>query len=140
MKETAVLVICALVAGLVMVCGGFYIKSLQTDLKSAEDAVATARKATLARDAIITEMLKKQRLNDQARKQLDADRAGIRSDLAAREITIRNLQNENIELRSWTALALPDAVVRMQQHGPITGAAAYRERVHKSAAVQPAGR
>lgn len=140
MKESAVLIIGAVVAGLMMLCGGFYIESLQTELKAAQEDVTTAQQATVDRDETIRLMLEKQRLNDQARKKLDASRASIRLALADRETTIRNLQNENIEMRAWAALALPDAVVRMQQHGPFTGATAYRERVSKSAAVQPASR
>lgn len=129
----------AIVAGLLALCAGQYIKSQGDQLEAAQGAITQAKKETKGRDEIISNLLKKKRRNDAARKELETQQTGIRATLATRESMIRKLQNENAELRAWAAVSLPDAVVRLHQHGQITGAAAYRERVLQGAAVQPAG-
>jgi LysB family phage lysis regulatory protein len=139
MKEIAAKLVCGLLAALLVLSGGLYIKSLRAELETAQDDIEDAHQDTLDRDETIRKLLAAQRRNDLARKQLQTAQTGIRSQLATRESLIRKLQNENDQFRAWAALSLPDAVVRLRQHGEITGAAAYRERMSQGAAVQPAG-
>jgi LysB family phage lysis regulatory protein len=127
----------ALVA-LLGIAGFFYVRALQADLAKSEADLTTAQATTAARDTTIRQLLERDRRNDQALKQLNTDREGIQATLALRETTIRNLERENAEMRAWAAAPLPGPVVRLLDHGQITGAAAYRERMSAGAALQSA--
>lgn len=117
----------------------FYVRGLRADLANTRADLTTAQAATAARDTTIRQLIERDRRNDQALKQLNTDREGIQATLALRETTIRNLERENAEMRAWAASPLPGPVVRLLDHGQITGAAAYRERMSAGAALQPAG-
>lgn len=129
----------AVVAGLLAVAAGFYIASLRSQLELAGEELATAKQGVVDRDNIIGQLRETERTNDLARARLEGERSGIRSLLETRENQIRNLQRENDEYRAWAAIAVPLPVSRMREHGPIVGAAAYRERMSQGAALPPAG-
>lgn len=140
MRAAGVAIVCAALAGLLALCGGFYIRTLHDELETSQKAAKEAKQATEDRDETIRKLLASKRRNDLARKRLDENQGGIRAMLADRETNMRKLQNENPETRAWSAVSLPDVVVRLRQHGPITGAADYRKRMHESGTLQPAGR
>lgn len=139
MKDIAGQLVALVLVVLLGVAGFFYVHALQADLDKAKTDLTAAQAQTLERDATIRQLLERDRRNAQALEQLETTRAGIQATLAVRETTIRNLERENAEMRSWAAAPLPGPVVRLLEHGPITGAAAYRERMSAGAAVQPAG-
>ena len=128
-----------LLALLLVLSAGLYIKSLRSSLEAARNDTKAATKVATERADVIRTMAAKQRINEAALKQLANEQADIRVDLANRKATIKKLETENAEMRAWAVGPLPDAVVRLQQHGPVTGAAAYRQRVPAGTAVQPAG-
>jgi len=121
------------------VAGFFYVHALHSDLDKAKTDLTTAQEKTAERDTTIRQLLERDRLNTQALAKLETTRAGIQADLDLRATMIRKLESENAELRSWAAAPLPGPVVRLLEHGQITGAAAYRERMSAGAALQPAG-
>lgn len=125
----------ALLAG----AGAWYLFSLRADLHSAEEERDDALQAQFDRDAVIKQLQETARKNELARKALATTQSAIRSSLGDREILIRNLQNENAELRDWAAVSLPAAVVGLRDHETITGAADYRKHLSSSSALQPAG-
>jgi LysB family phage lysis regulatory protein len=129
----------ALLALLLAGAGGWYIYALRADLHTAQDERDDAQQATLDRDTVIKGLQDTAKRNEAARAKLETSQAGIRSTLTDRETLIRNLQNENAELRTWATGPVPAAVVRLREHEAITGAAAYREYVSRSSALQSAG-
>lgn len=129
----------AVVAGLLAVAAGFYIASLRSQLDLAAEELTHAKQGVVDRDNIIGQLRETERTNDLARARLEGERSGIRSLLETRENQIRNLQRENDEYRAWAAIAVPLPVSRMREHGPIVGAAAYRERMSPGPGLPPAG-
>ena len=140
MKDLAGQLVALVLVILLGVAGFFYVHALHADLDKARTDLTDAQGKTAERDATIRQLLERDRQNAKALQQLETTRDGIQATLAVRETTIRNLERENAEMRSWAAAPLPVPVVRLLDHGQITGAAAYRERMSASAAVQPAGR
>jgi len=140
MKDLAGQLVALVLVILLGVAGFFYVHALHADLDKARTDLTDAQGKTAERDATIRQLLERDRQNAKALQQLETTRDGIQATLAVRETTIRNLERENAEMRSWAAAPLPDPVVRLLDHGQITGAAAYRERMSAGAAVQPAGR
>jgi LysB family phage lysis regulatory protein len=140
MNGLAARIVAALGAILIALAAFWYVRSLRAELATAKQAEATARQGNADRDATIRELQLYARRNEAARARLESDRDAIRSNLATRELTIRNLENENAEFRAWSAVAVPAVVSRLRDHGTITGAAAYRERLSGRDALQPAGR
>lgn len=139
MKDMAGKLVTIALVFLLGLAGFFYVDALQADLDKAKTDLTAAQDATAARDTTIRQLLERDRRNGKVLQQLAKDSAGIQDTLDARETMIRNLERENAELRSWAVAPLPAPVVRLLEHGQITGAAAYRERMSSSAAVQPAG-
>jgi LysB family phage lysis regulatory protein len=139
MKDIAGKLVALALVVLLGATGFFYVHALHADLDKAKTDLTDAQCKTAERDATIRQLLERDRQNAKALQQLETTRAGIEATLAVRETTIRNLERENAEMRSWAAAPLPGPVVRLLEHGQITGAAAYRERMSAGAAVQPAG-
>lgn len=139
MKEIGVRLASWLLVALLGVSAAWYVQSLRGQLAQAISRTDQAIKGNTERDEVIRKLLALQRRQEHARKALETEQAGIRSTLASRETLIERLQNENVELRTWAAVALPEPVVRLRQHGTITGAADYRQRVLASPALRPAG-
>lgn len=139
MNQIAERIVCGLVACLVATAGILYVRSLHSELETAHTALTTATQGIADRDDTILEMQRYQRQNEAARAKLEDERTGIKTALFNRETLIRNLENENAELRAWSAVALPDAVIRLREHAPQTGATAYRESVRERDALHPAG-
>lgn len=119
--------------------GLLYVKGLRADLATVSQERDTARADKADREETIRRLLVKERENDKARRQLADARRGLLADLDTRETLIRKLENENADLRAWNAVPLPGPVVRLHEHGPITGAAAYRQRMLSSGALPAAG-
>lgn len=139
MKDIAVRVLMALAAVPAVLAAFWYVQSLRADLETAKQAEQTARQGNADRDATIRELRLYERKNAEARARLEADQTGIRSNLATRELLIRDLQNENKELRDWSAVRLPGVVIGLRDHPATTGAAAYRERMRSSDALHTSG-
>lgn len=139
MKDIAGQLVALALVVLLGVAGFFYVHALHADLDAARTDLTTAQAKTAERDATIRQLLERDRQNAKALQQLETDRAGIQATLDLRETTIRNLERENAEMRTWAAAPLPAAVVRLLDHPQLTGAAAYRERMSAGPAVQPAG-
>ena len=139
MKDIAGQLVALALVILLGVAGFFYVHALHADLDAARTDLTAAQARTAERDTTIRQLLERDRQNAKALQQLETNRAGIQATLALRETTIRNLERENAEMRTWAAAPLPAAVVRLLDHPQLTGAAAYRERMSAGPAVQPAG-
>ena len=139
MKDIAGQLVALVLVILLGVAGFFYVHALHTDLDKAKTDLTAAQGKTAERDATIRQLLERDRQNAKALQQLQTTRDGIQATLDVRETMIRKLESENAELRSWAAAPLPAPVVRLLEHGQITGAAAYRERMSADPAVHPAG-
>ncbi len=117
----------------------WYVDELRDDLQASQKDLATASQAAMDSQEVIRTLQATQRRNDLARKRLEATQAGIRTELASRETLIRTLQDENEQIRAWAAARLPGPVVRLREHGPIVGAAGYRQFLSGGAALPSAG-
>jgi LysB family phage lysis regulatory protein len=115
-----------------------YVDGLQAKLAKAEGDTKAAQEAIAARDEVITELRDLAHRRDLVAARMEGERDGIRQGANNREILMRKLQDENAEIRSWAAAAVPGPVVRLREHGPITGAAAYRQFLSEGAGLQPA--
>lgn len=130
----------ALLAVVVLaILGYLYVDGLQAKLAKAESDVDIANQA--ATDAVdtITRLRELVKRREVAAAKLEGERNGIRSALEDREILMRKLVDENAEIRSWAAAAVPAPVARLREHGPIVGAAAYRQHLSEGAALPAAG-
>ena len=63
----------------------------------------------------------------------------LRRGLAERERTIKELSHEDPDMRAWVVEPLPGAARGLRERPALTGAAAYRDWLSRSGAVQPAG-
>ena len=129
----------ALLVAVLAAAAGIYVTDMRGDLTRTRADLEAAQAKTTERDATIRQLLERDRRNNAALAALKTTQTGIQSSLAARETTMRKLEDENAELRAWAAVPVPDPVVRLLEHGPLTGAAAYRERMSPGAAVHAAG-
>lgn len=139
MNSIALRVLMALAAVLAALAAFWYVQSLRAELETAQLNEKTARQGIADRDDAIKQLRDDAREKDHAREKLESDRNGIRSNLATRELMIRELQNENKELRDWSSVRLPGVVIGMRDHPALTGAAAYRERMRQGDALHAAG-
>jgi LysB family phage lysis regulatory protein len=110
------------IAVLVIVAGWFYVRELRAELVDAQNTAHTAQETVGRRDAVITDMQKKEREHAQALAQLAAKHAGIAAQLAQTERDFENLKNEKPEIRAWADSPLPDDIVRMYDRPARTGA------------------
>lgn len=140
MNGLAIRAVGALLVALLAAAGFVYVQDLRGDLATTSQALQAAQRATVERDGTIQRLQNLNRVNDEARRQLANEQTSIKAALDLRETQIRNLENENAELRAWSAAPLPGPAVRLLEHGPITGAAAYRKRLSAGAALHAAGR
>lgn len=129
----------ALLALLLAGAGAWYVYALRAELHTTQTERDDAQQASRDRDTVIKSLQDTAKRNEVARTKLETNQAGIRSTLTDRETLIRTLQNENAELRTWATGPVPAPVVRLREHEAITGAAAYREYLSRSSALQPAG-
>jgi LysB family phage lysis regulatory protein len=111
----------ALVA-LAIAASWFYVRELRAELVDAQNTAQTAQETVGRRDAVITDMQKKEREHAQALAQLEAKRAGIAAQLAQTERDFETLKNEKPEIRAWADSPLPDDIVRMYDRPARTGA------------------
>jgi LysB family phage lysis regulatory protein len=117
-----------------------YVDGLQARLAKAEDDVRIERQAVADRDGTILQLRELDHRKEVAAAELEGERNGIQQGLNTRQIEMRKLQDENAEIRAWAAVAVPADVVRLREHGPLTGAAAYRQFLSQGSALQPARR
>ena len=116
-----------------------YVDGLQARLAKAESDVKVANKAVSDAAGTITQLRDLAQRREVAAAKLEGERNGIRSAQEEREILMRKLLDENAEIRSWAAAAVPAPVARLREHGPIVGAAAYRQYMSEGAALPAAG-
>lgn len=116
-----------------------YVDGLQARLAKAESDVDVATKAVNDAAGTITQLRDLAQRREVAAAKLEGERNGIRSALEEREILMRKLLDENAEIRSWAAAAVPAPVARLREHGPIVGAAAYRKYMSEGATLPAAG-
>lgn len=130
-------VILALVTAAAM--GYLYVNGLQAKLAKAETDVGAANKALADSIDTITQLRDLAHRREVVAAKMEGERNGIREAANNREILMRKLLDENAEIRSWAAAAVPGPVVRLREHGPITGAAAYRQYLSQGSALPAAG-
>lgn len=140
MNALAARIVAALGAILIALAAFWYVRSLRAELATTKQSEAIARQGNADRDTTIRELQLYARQNEAARARLEDERTAIRSNLATRELTIRNLEHENAEFRAWSTVAVPAVVSRLRNHGPITGAAAFRAGLSGRDPLHPAGR
>lgn len=134
---TRLAVILALVMAATM--GYLYVDGLQAKVAKAETDVDAANKALADSIDTITQLRDLAQRREVAAAKMEGERNGIREAANNREILMRKLLDENAEIRSWAAAAVPAPVARLRDHGPITGAAAYRQYLSQGAALPAAG-
>ena len=130
------LALAALVAAL---AGAQYVRALQGRLATAQDAARQAKQGVDARDAIIARLLTDASEKDEQRAQLDRTRRTVDATLAAYQLQLRRLIDENEAVRAWAAVRLPDDVVRLHSSPALIGADDYAQRVRDSDALHSAG-
>lgn len=130
-------VILALVVAAAM--GYLYVDGLQAKLAKAETDVGAANKAVADSIDTINQLRDLAQRREVAAAKLEGERNGIQTAMQSREILMRKMQDENAEIRAWATAPVPGPVVRLREHGPITGAAAYRQYLSEGAGVPPAG-
>ena len=117
-----------------------YTRYLTVKAEMAEQTAVQARQAIADRDATITQLRALSAAQARFTAQLGQERDGIRGALNSREIQMRKLQDENANIRAWAAGPVPGDVVRLRDHGTLSGAAAYRQFLSGSAALPAARR
>ncbi|NVM80042.1 LysB family phage lysis regulatory protein [Duganella sp. SG902] len=117
-----------------------YTRYLQIKAELAVDAAVQARQGIVERDATILTLRTLSAAQERLAASLDGERTALHQLANTREIQMRKLQDENAEIRAWAAVAVPADVVRLRDHGPITGAASYRQLLSQGATLQPARR
>lgn len=130
-------VILALVMAAAM--GYLYVDGLHAKVAKAETDVDAANKALADSIDTITQLRDLAQHREVAAAKMEGERNGIREAANNREILMRKLLDENAEIRSWAAATVPGPVARLRDHGPITGAAAYRQYLSQGAALPAAG-
>ena len=133
------LIVRSLIVALLVGLSGAVIWIQRDALKAEQGRADRAEQAIVDKDDAIQALIEAARKSKTAVSKLQADREGIATTLTERERTIENLQHENATIRGWAESPLPDAITGMRDHGPITGADDYRQRMPASDALQPAG-
>lgn len=137
-------VVNAILRGALLAVVGFsaytYTRYLQLKAEVAESAAAQASKGLADRDATILTLRALSAAQSRLASSLDGERTALQQLASTREIQMRKLQDENTEIRAWAAVAIPVDVVRLRDHGPITGAASYRQLLSEGATLQSARR
>lgn len=78
------------------------------------------------------------RANDSLQLGLQQRNAELAAAEAIRDKRLKELMNENPEVKHWADTRLPDAVIRLQQRPAITGAEGYHSYLSGSDALHPA--
>lgn len=117
-----------------------YTRYLQLQAEVAESAAAQARQGIADRDATILTLRTLGAAQSRLAASLDGQKTALQQLATTREIQMRKLQDENAEIRAWAAVPVPADVVRLRDHGTLTGAASYRQLLSQGAALQPARR
>lgn len=77
--------------------------------------------------------------NDRAQRDLRQRAETLQVQLAARQDKIKELINENAELKHWTDTLLPADIVRLHNRPALAGAAAYRAWLSENNALPVSG-
>jgi LysB family phage lysis regulatory protein len=128
-----------LVAVIVFLLAYLYVDHLQNKTATAERVAQQAESTITERNQAIIALGEVAKQKGELAARLEGERNSIRSQLGNREIEMRKLQNENVEVRAWAAAAVPEPVAGLRDHPTLTGAAAYREFLSKGAALPAAG-
>lgn len=139
MKALAVRALGAALVVVALFAAVGYVKGLRDALVAAREQVTTATQGNKDRDAVIKTLEDTARENELARAKLEGERNGIRASLAEREQTFRRMIDENKNVREWAFAAVPGPVIRLRNHGALTGAQAYREAIAGGDALHPSG-
>lgn len=139
MNELAGKLVCGLLAALLALSGVLYVRSIQNELETSQEALKTAQQGIADRDADLKALRDDQKAKDQAHAKLEGERDAIRLMLSNRETLIRNLENENAVIRAWSAAAVPGDVVRLREHPAYTGSANYRDGLRTRQPLHAAG-
>ncbi|MGK7245349.1 Rz-like lysis system protein LysB [Buttiauxella agrestis] len=78
------------------------------------------------------------RANDSLQLGLQQRNAELAAAAATRDQRLKELINENPEVKHWADTRLPDAVIRLQQRPAITGSEGYHAYLSDSDALHPA--
>lgn len=105
----------------------------------ANDRAQQAEQESTRRQAAIDELANALTDERQAQADLRAKQSQIRQQLAERQQTIKDLTNENQQLRDWAATELPATARRLRTRPAITGAADYQAWLSGSGALHAAG-
>lgn len=120
--------------------GYLYMHVQHARLDAANTALETASKSLEAATGLIDNLRELVHRREVAAAKLEGERNAIRDAASSRELLMRKLQDENAEIRAWAITAVPADVARLRDHGPLTGAAAYRQFLSEGATLQPASR
>ncbi|GJH39066.1 hypothetical protein CBA19CS91_39935 [Paraburkholderia hospita] len=113
----------------------FYVQSLRSDVKVANDAATTAQHVADERGATIDMMRADQQANADAVKRLEDYRASL--DKADRDRSTKYEEAKNDpQVNAWATAVVPDAVAGLYQRPAVTGSAAYLA-LRRGDAVQP---
>jgi LysB family phage lysis regulatory protein len=111
-------------AVLALAAGWFYVKSLRAGLEAAQNMAQTAQETVGRRDAVITDLQRKEREHAAQLAQLEAKRRAIAAQLDQSERDFEALKNEKPDVRAWADSPLPVDLVRMYDRPAHTGAGA----------------
>jgi len=78
------------------------------------------------------------RANDSLQLSLQQRNAELAAAAATRDQRLKELMNENPEVKHWAYTRLPDAVIRLQQRPTIIGSEGYHAYLSGSDALHPA--
>lgn len=117
-----------------------YTRYLSVKADMAENTAQTALQQLETSKQVIERQDALIRAQERLAASLDGQRTALRELANTREIHMRKLLDENAEIRAWAAVPVPADVVRLRDHGTITGAAAYRQFMSQGAALPAARR
>ncbi|TFW71520.1 hypothetical protein C3Y98_05330 [Methylotenera oryzisoli] len=79
-----------------------------------------------AQQEIITQITTREKENQAAHSNLIAQLSTTKNLLTKHEQTIRTLEQENEQIKTWSNTRLPDPVISLRQHPTFTGSQDYR--------------
>ncbi|WP_106477322.1 Rz-like lysis system protein LysB [Phytohalomonas tamaricis] len=106
---------------------GIYERLSATEARAtlAEEQLEHARQREQQKELVISALWQNAATIESQRRESNARMNELTRLASNRLAAIKELQNENTDLRDWAATRLPDAVIRMHKHPAYTGADAY---------------
>jgi LysB family phage lysis regulatory protein len=138
-----------LIIGLILVStaavGILYIQKqgLEGDNHLLKEQLGTANTKVKSQLSIISELEQNQKDNEKAHSELLGKIAVTKNLLTKHEQTIRNLEQQNEQLKIWSNTRLPNPVIILRRRPAISGSQAYQDWLYErdamsAAANQPA--